>query len=157
VNGAWVPLDSAPKGPNLTDLPAILPLRVTLTGTTDLMPGFGLGNSQIIVRRPKTTFTWIGKTATLGSPTTSIKIITDLQAYEEAKHDCTVTLKTCATLATTETADLVQYETLPNGTIRRTSVFNITATSKYEVRIVGSTTTAADLFLVSELIEFAQS
>ncbi|OYX97193.1 MAG: hypothetical protein B7Y80_20640 [Hyphomicrobium sp. 32-62-53] len=157
VNGAWVPLDGAPNGPNLTGLPAILPLRVTLTGTTDLMPGFGLSNSQVIVSRPKTTFTWIGETKTLGSPTTSIKIITDLQAYEEAKHDCAVTLRTGATLATTETADVVQDETLPNGTIRRTSVFNMTATSKYEVRIVGSTTTAADLFLVSELIEFAQS
>jgi len=157
INGAWVPLDGAPNGPNLTGLPAILPLRVTLTGTTDLMPGFGLNDSQAIVSRPKTAFTWLGATKTLGSPTTSLKIITDLQAYDETKHDCTVTLKTGATLATTETADVVQDETLPNGTLRRTSVFNITSASKYEVRIVGSTTTAAELFLVSELIEFAQS
>jgi len=157
VNGAWVPLGGAPDGPNLAGLPAILPLRVTLTGTTDLMPGFGLTGSQVIVSRPKTAFTWVGADKTLGSATTSIKIITDLQAYDEAKHDCTVSLRTGAMLATTETADVVEDETLANGTLRRTSVFNIGSASQYQVRIVGSTTTAAELFIVSELIEFAQS
>jgi len=157
VNGAWVPLDAAPNGPNLSGLPAILPLRATLTGTTDLMPGFSLPGSQVIVSRPKTAFTWVSEDKTLGSATTSIKIITDLQSYDETKHDCSVSLRTGSTLATTETADVVEDETLANGTLRRTSVFNIASASKYQVRIVGSTTTAADLFLVSELIEFAQS
>ena len=157
VNGAWIPLDGVPNGPNLSGLPAILPLRATLTGTTDLMPGFGLTNSQAMVSRPKTSFTWVGEARTLGSPTTSIKIITDLQWFDEAKHDCTVSLRTGSTLATTETADVVQDETLANGTIRRTSIFNITSASKYEVRIVGATTSAAEQFLVAEMIEFAQS
>jgi hypothetical protein len=116
------------------------------------MPG-----AQVIVSRPKTAFTWVSEDKTLGSATTSIKIITDLQSYDETKHDCTVSLRTGSTLATTETADIVQDETLANGTIRRTSVFNIASASKYQVRIVGSTTTAAELFLVSEMIEFAQS
>lgn len=46
---------------------------------------------------------------------------------------------------------------LANGSIRRTSVFNVTSVSTYAVRIVGSTTSAAEQFLVAELIEFAQS
>lgn len=157
VNGAWVPLDGAPAGPNLSGLPAILPLRVTLTGTTDLMPGLGLTGSQAIVSRAKTSFTWIGKTRVLGSATTSVKIITDLQAFDEADHDCTVTLRTGTTLAVTETADVVQDEPLPDGTIRRTSTFNIASASRYEVRIVGSTVSAANTFHIAELIEFAQS
>jgi hypothetical protein len=157
VNGAWIPLDGAPNGPNLSGLPAILPLRVTLTGTTDLMPGFGLTSSQAIVSRPKTAFTWLGTTRTLGSPTTSIKIITDLQAFDETKHDCTVSLLTGAALDTTETADVVEDVLLANGAIRRTAVFNLAAVSTYAVRIVGSTTSAAEQFLVAELIEFAQS
>jgi hypothetical protein len=157
VNGAWIPLDGAPNGPNLSGLPAILPLRVTLTGTTDLMPGFGLSNSQAIVSRSKTAFTWVGETRTLGSPTTSIKIITDLQAFDETKHDCSVTLLTGADLSGSETADVVEDVLLANGAIRRTSVFNLTAVSTYAVRIVGSTTGAAEQFLVAELIEFAQS
>ena len=155
VNGAWVALDGPPNGPNLTGLPAILPLRVTLTGTTDLMPGFGLTVSEAVVSRPKTAFTWIGATKTLGSPTTSVKVITDLQAFDEATHDATVTLLTGATLDVVETADVVEDEVLPDGTIRRTSVFNVTSVSKYAVRIVGATTSAASTFHVAELIEFA--
>jgi hypothetical protein len=33
VNGAWVALDGEANGPDLSGLPALLPLRVTLTGT----------------------------------------------------------------------------------------------------------------------------
>lgn len=157
VNGAWVPLDGAPNGPNLTGLPAILPLRVTLTGTTDLMPGFGLTGSQAIVSRSKTSFTWIGQTRTLGSATTSVKIVTDLQAFDEADHDCTVSLLTGAGLTGTEAADVVEDVVLPDGTIRRTSTFNVTSVSTYAVKIVGSTVSAASTFHVAELIEFAQS
>ena len=157
VNGAWVPLDGAPNGPNLTGLPAILPLRFTLTGTTDLMPGFGLTGSQAIVSRPKTSFTWIGATRTLGSPSNSIKVIVDLQAYEEATHDCTVSLLTGPALAGTETADVVEDVILPDGSLRRTAIFNVSAVSSYAVKIVGATTSAAALFHVGELIEFSQS
>ncbi len=157
VNGAWVPLDAAPNGPNLTGLPAILPLRVTFTGTTDLMPGLGLTGSQAVVNRAKTSFTWIGATRTLGSATTSVKIITDLQAFNEAQHDATVTLMTGAALDGVETADVVEDDVLPDGTIRRTSTFNVTSVSKYAVKIVGSTVSAASTFHVAELIEFAQS
>jgi hypothetical protein len=157
VNGAWVPFDGAPNGPNLSGLPAILPLRVTLTGTTDLMPGFGLTGSQAIVSRPKTSLTWIGAHRTLGSPSNSIKVIVDLQAYEEASHDCTVSLLTGPALAGTETADVVEDVILPDGSLRRTAIFNVSAVSSYAVKIVGATTSAADLFHVGELIEFSQS
>jgi hypothetical protein len=157
IAGAWIPLDGVPNGPNLSGLPAILPLRATLTGTTDLMPGFGLTNSQAIVSRPKTAFTWVGETRTLGSATTSVKIITDLQAFDEVKHDCTVTLLTGADLSGTETADVVEDVVLANGTVRRTSVFNVTSVSTYAVKIVGAAVSAAEQFLVAEMIEFAQS
>ncbi|MDN2582971.1 hypothetical protein [Aquibium sp. ELW1220] len=157
VNGAWVPLDGAPNGPNLTGLPAILPLRVTLTGTTDLMPGLGLTGSQAIVSRTKTTFTWVGKTRTLGSATTSVKVVTDLQAFDEAEHDATVTLLTGVALDGTETADVIEDVVLVDGTVRRTSIFNVTSVTTYAVKIVGSTVSAASTFHVAELIEFAQS
>lgn len=157
VNGAWVPLDGAPNGPNLSGLPAILPMRVTLTGTTDLMPGLGLTGSQAIVSRPKTSFTWVGVQRTLGSASNAIKVMVDLQAFSEADHDCTVSLMTGSGLSGTETADIVEDVTLPDGSIRRTAIFNVTSISDYAVKIVGSTASAADLFHVGELIEFSQS
>lgn len=157
VNGAWVALDVAPSGPDLTGLPALLPARLTLTGTTDLMPGFGTTGSQAVVTRPKTAFTWVSNARALGSPTTSIKVVTDLQFYVEADHDCTVSLLTGVALDGTEAADVVEDVTLPDGTIRRTSIFNVTAVSDYAVKIVGSTVSAASVFHVSEMIEYAQS
>lgn len=157
VNGAWVPLDAPPNGPSLASLPAILPLRAVMTGTTDLMPGFGVTASQATVSRNKTAFTWVGTKRTLGSPSTSIKVIIDLQAYDEVKHDCTVTLLTGTTLATTETADAVEDLLQSDGTVRRTCVFNVTSVSDYAVKIVGATVSAAETFHVAELIEFANT
>ncbi len=157
VAGAWVALDAAPNGPDLSSLPAILPIRVVLTGTTDLMPGFGLGASQAVVSRPKTSFTWLGTLRTLGSPSNSVKVVVDLQAFDAAKHTCTISLLTGATMATTKTADVVQNQTMPDGTIRRTAIFNLSAVSYYAVMIVGGTTSAAEPFHVAEMIEFAQT
>lgn len=157
VAGAWVALDAAPGGPNLASLPAILPLRAVLTGTTDLMPGVGLTVSQAVVRRTKSSFTWIGEKRTLGSPTTSVKIVVDLEDYVEAKHDCTVSLLTGTTLSGTEAADVVEDQTQPDGTIRRTVVFNMTTQSAYAVKIVGSTTSADETYHVAEMVEFAQT
>lgn len=157
VAGAWIALDAAPNGPNLSSLPAILPLRAVMTGTTDLMPGIGLTASQSVVSRNKTAFTWVGSMRTLGSPTSSVKIIVDLQSYNETKHDCTVSLLTGSTLAGTEAADVVEDKTLPDGTIRRTVIFNVTSVSYYAVKIVGATNSAAEPFHVAEMIEFAQT
>lgn len=157
VAGAWVALDTVPNGPDLASLPAILPLRAVLTGTTDLMPGLGLTASQAVVSRPKTAFTWLGTMRTLGSPSNSVKIIVDLQAFDAAKHTCTISLLTGSTLATAKTADVVQSQTLPDGTIRRTAIFNLSAVSYYAVKIVGGTTSAAEPFHVAEMIEFAQT
>lgn len=157
VNGAWVPLDAAPNGPNLSGLPALLPLRATLTGTTDLMPGIGLTTSQATVSRNKTSFTWIGATRTLGSPSNSIKVIADLQFFVEATHDATISLLTGSGLSGTETADVIEDVTLADGTIRRTAIFNVTSVSTYAVKIVGATTSAASVFHVGELIEFSQA
>lgn len=153
VNGAWVALDGDPDGPDLSGLPAILPIRYTLTGTTDLMPGFGLSNSQAIVNRPKTSFVWVSDEKVLGSPTDSIKVITDLQHYDEVNHDCAVTVLA----GSEETADVVEDVIMPDGTVRRTSIFNVTAVSNYRVKVSGSTVSAADVFLVSEMIQYAQS
>ncbi len=157
VAGAWVAFDAYPNGPDLSGLPALLPARVTLTGTTDLMPGFGATDSQVIVSRPKTAFTWVSDPRSLASPTASVKVQADLQHFDEADHDCTVTLLTGAAFDAIESADVVEDVVMPDGTTRRTSTFNVTSVSDYRVKIVGGTVSAASLFLVGELVEYAQS
>ena len=157
INGAWVAMDVHPKGPDLSGLPALVPMRYVLTGTTDLMPGHVSSGSRTIVSRPKTAFTWVSDGRVLGSPTTSIKVVTDLQGYDETDHGCTTSLMTGVALDGVEEADVVEDAILPDGTTRRTSTFNVTAVSDYAVKVVGSTVSAANTFLVSELIEFAQT
>lgn len=157
IAGAWIPFDAEPNGPDLSGLPALLPLRVTLTGTTDLMPGIGLTNSQAIVRRPKTAFTWISTQRTLGSGTTSVIVALDLQGFDDTDHDLTISLLTGATLAGTEAADVVEDVTLFDGTVRRTATFNIASETDYAVKIVGATVSAANTFHVAEMVEYAQA
>jgi len=157
INGAWVALDGAPNGPDLTGLPALVPMRYVFLGTTDLMPAHATTGSRTIVSRPKTAFTWVGNAKSLGSPTTSIKVIVDLQGFDDVDHDCTVSLLTGVALDGTEAADVVEDVTLPNGTIRRTVTFNVTSVSDYAVKIVGAATSASDTFLVAEMIEYAQT
>jgi hypothetical protein len=157
INGAWVALDGETAGPDLTGLPALVPVRVTFTGTTDLMPGFGLTGSQATVSRPKTAFTWMSEARSLGSPTESVKVVTDLQYFEEDNHDCAVSLLTGATYNVVETPDVIEDAILPDGTTRRTSIFNLPPVDDYALKITGSTVNAANSFLVGELIEYAQS
>ncbi|WP_372675365.1 hypothetical protein [Aquicoccus sp.] len=157
VNGAWVAMAGHPNGPDLTGLPNLVPMRYVFTGTTDLMPAMVTTNSQSIVSRPKTSFAWISEAKTLASPTTGIKVIVELQGYDEANHDCTISLLTGAALDGAEAADVVEDAILPDGTIRRTCTFNVTSVSDYAVKIVGGAVSAADLFLVSEMIEYAQT
>jgi hypothetical protein len=99
----------------------------------------------------------VSEARTLGSPTTSVKVVTDLQHFNDVTHDCTVTLLTGTTLDGVEAADVVEDMVLPDGSVRRTSIFNVTSVSTYAVKIVGSTVSAAVPFLVGELIEYAQS
>lgn len=157
VAGAWVALDAAPDGPNLSSLPAILPMRAVLNGTPDLMPGIGLSASESRVSRNKTAFTWLGTMRTLGSVSNSIKVIVTLEAFDATKHTATISLLTGSTLATAKAADIVESQTLADGTIRRTAIFNVSAVTNYAVRIVGATTSAADPFHVAEMVEFAQT
>ena len=47
---------------------------------------------------------------------------------------------------------MVEDVILPDGSLRRTAIFNVSAVSSYAVKIVGATTSAAALFHVGELI-----
>jgi len=157
VSGAWVPFAPDEEGPDLTGLPSLLPLRAVFVGTTDLMPGIHLTNSQVVVSRPKTAFTWLSEQRNLASAASTIVVTADLQGFDDTNHDCTISLLTGAAQDGTEAADTVEDATLADGTIRRTATFNVTGIEDYTVKIVGSTVSALDTFLVAELIDFAQT
>lgn len=157
IAGAWVALDADGAGPDLSGLPAILPLRVTFTGTTDLMPGIELSGSQVKVTRADTAMTWLGQQRALGSAAGTIKVIADLAGFDDTPHDCTISLLTGAAQDGTEAADVVSDTVLIDGTIRRTATFTGLTASYYTVKIVGASASAVSNFQVAELIDYAQT
>lgn len=157
VNGAWVPLGEEPDGPDLSSLPAVLPLRATFVGTTDLMPGFSISESEVKVNRGATAFTWVSDQKTLGSTAASIKVAIELSGFDEVAHDCEIRLLTGAAQGADLTAAVVEDITLADGTLQRTATFSGLAADFYTIKVLGSTNGAANTFTVDEVSSFAQS
>jgi hypothetical protein len=155
ISGVWKPLNQD-GGPSLAALPALLPLRAVFMGTTDLMPGVGIGADRSLVRlsRPKTAFKHVSVARTLGGNATIVKLVYLLEHFVEAQHDFTVVLKAGAGPAT-EAADVVADQTMPDGSVKRTLTFNITSAATYYIEASGAATSAAVLFHVAERVEYA--
>ena len=156
VSGAWVALEGEPDGPDLSGMPAILPMRATMTGTTDLMPGIGLSGSEVVAARQKTSFAWVGQERTLGSNASSVKVVYDLQGYDDNDHGAVPKLLTGASLNNEETADVIEDVVLADGTTRRSAYFNGLSASVYAAKLEGATSSAASLFHVSAVSDFVQ-
>jgi hypothetical protein len=73
VSGNWIELSRQvdPTTHPFTGLPALLPYRIVLNGTTDAMPGIGVGAaSRVRTSRPRTDFKHISTARTFPSATT---------------------------------------------------------------------------------------
>jgi hypothetical protein len=154
ISGVWVPFAGDPDTPSLALNPALLPFRVVFSGTTDLMPGLSLTNSQVKLERAMATaFHHISTTITLGTPTNSIKVIVKMLNFVEAHHDCTITLHYAG--PTHKSADVVADVTLDDDTIQRTATFNVSSVSSFQVEIDGATDGVGDNFVVAQAIRYA--
>ena len=157
INGIWKPLDSA-RTVDLSALPPILPLHIVFTGTTDLMPACGINEqSQVILSRPKTAAVICSKPRQLGSGSTIVKINFKLEHFNPGVHTFAATLHTGDTYAVTETADVVSDFILPDGSYMRTLTFNISSATKYYIRSAMGVTSIDSVFLVAEMVEYAQA
>jgi hypothetical protein len=98
INGLWTPLGAASAdSPNpLNGLPPLLPFRVVLTGTTDVMPGIGVGpNGWAYTWRPRPDFRHISTVQNLPAPVNVVFVDIRLEAWRgEPYHQCQVRLLT---------------------------------------------------------------
>jgi len=132
---------------------ALLPFRAVFTGTTDLMPGVNLTNSQVTLERAAaTTYHHISTSITLGTPTNTIKVIEKAQSFVEANHDWTISIHYGST---NKAADVVADETLADGTVMRTCTFNVSSVSAFYVKTDGVTNGTGENFVVKERIAYA--
>jgi hypothetical protein len=156
VNGAWQKFDYDPNTPDLSTNPALLPFKIVFTGTTDLMPGVSLTQSQVQVHGVRSnSFHHISKAIILGSSATHVKVTAKLLSFVSAHHTCVCSIHFSTTHAT---ADVVADVTLDDGTLERTWTFNQSISSGgsgFYVEMDGTSDGVGDRFIVAQEIRYA--
>jgi hypothetical protein len=159
VNGVW----KAINGDNtnlLIGLPPLLPLRAVLLGTTDVMPGFGVGiRSQALTSRPRADFKHISTARTLPAPCLTVEVNLRLEYWDPAHHTNVCKILTGAGFTTVETADSIVTEATPDPkAVMRRYVFNVSpAISQYKIQIEGTTDNVLVTYHVAERYDIAHS
>lgn len=159
VNGVWSPLAQYQQS-LLTGLPPLVNLRMVLTGTTDVMPGFGIGAlSEVKTERPRADFKHVATARTLPAPCDTIEVTLRLEYWEAARHTCVAKLRIGAGFNTIDTADAVVDEITPvAGTILRRFTFNLAAPiSTFKLQIEGTTNNVLVVYHVAERYDLAFS
>ena len=158
IAGIWHPLtegDSSPLTP-LGGLVALLPLRVVMTGTPDVMPMLQLTGSQLRASRPKNAFTWVGDVRTLPAPSDDITVRWRLESFADADHTFTPTILTGGSFDTEESADSTTDIELEDGSIERVAVFDLGgAVSAFRPKGVGTVASVLAPFHVGQRRDYA--
>ncbi len=152
VAGVWYPI-KAKTAENLATQPALLPIRAVFVGTTDLMPGLKLPDSQVIVSRVGTSFTHFSTTRTLGTASDNIVVRVLLEDFDETPHNagCQLIID-----GTPESASSTKDEIVDFRSLWREWTFNLGATtSDYVIKLTGSTTTWRQAFHIAERYDTA--
>lgn len=150
-DGVWHPVAQTDNSP-LMGLPALVHFRAVFIGSTDLMPGLGLGVSRTLVGRQATTFRHISTARTTPAPSSNIDVQLRLEYFDDAKHDIT-----CALLidAATVAPASVTIQDEPGGVRHIFHFAPGTPTSEYRIQVEGSATSALDVFHVAHRIDIA--
>jgi len=164
VNGIWRPLGYYHEGNPLVALPPLLPFRVTLLGTTDEMPGFGVAsNSRSLTTRPRSDFRHISTARTTPGPVTTVYCDFRLESWRGAPyHSFTPRLLVGAGYVNARTPSLIQDEVSPDDptVLVRSCTWNLAALggvaiTAYKIRSEGTTDNVNALFLVGERVDIA--
>jgi hypothetical protein len=153
IAGVWSAFAEGENSPDFSTNPALLPFRMVMRGTPDLMPGVSIAPSEVYLATHKNTFRHISSEILLGTPTTHVKVLIQMDGFVAANHTCSCHLTD--TGGADEAADVVGDVTLPSGSIQRTFTFNTASISKFQVVVDGTTNGSGDLFHVSQEIRWA--
>lgn len=164
ANNDWVPLTGASQGNGLLGLPPLVQFKVAMIGTTELMPGFGVGfDARVRTTRPRPDNRHISAIRTLPAPCKNIVVKIRLEAWRGTGfHTHTCKLITGPLLNTgvgdTITNPLSMSEVpAPDDPLRaviRTYTFSLgTAVSTLRLRQEGTTTNVLTTFHVASKID----
>ncbi|MEW6016700.1 MAG: hypothetical protein AB1760_01345 [Pseudomonadota bacterium] len=153
IGGKFLPLSGADPD-LLSDLNALLPLRVTFLGTPDVMPAFRLTGSVARVSRMAAAMKAITPSKALTANANTVVQIWRLRGFDPAHHGFTPTVRRAD--GTIETADTVETVTQPDGVIQKRATFNLAAaTNAFRSILDGTTDDPLRTWSVAELVEIA--
>ena len=138
-------------------LPPLCRFRARFVGTRDMQPGLQLHGSEVTFWRPKKQFKHISTELTLANPSSNITVFTLLEDFDETPHDhgCRLWIDNAWVDPDTVSTTLV---TLEEGRWAREYNFVLAdPTDKFVIEQVGTTTSAANTFLVSERVHWTTS
>jgi hypothetical protein len=156
LNGTWQPFSEDPDTPQLASLPPLLPFKAVFTGTTDLMPGISLTQSQVqLVGGQSNSFHHISQPIVIAAACTHVKVVCKLISFNTTHHSCVASIHFGTTHAM---PDVVGDAVQTDGSIDRTWTFNqsIASQGSFYVEIDGTTDGAIpDRFIVASRIAYA--
>lgn len=153
LNNQWQPFNPSPDNPTpLGSSVQLARLAAIFTGTTDLMPGLSLVNSQVkLTGTTQNSFYHISTNIARGSPTaTGLQVITSSTGFN-SHHTLGCKIHTPSGQATPTT--IVPPVTLSDGvTTQHVWQFTTgtTAVSNYQVELTGGTDGTGDNFVVNQ-------
>ncbi|RUM88242.1 MAG: hypothetical protein DSZ24_04250, partial [Thermodesulfatator sp.] len=152
LDGHWYPVEEA-TADNLLGLPAMLPLRVSFVGSSDVMPGLELSGSRLRAVRPATHFKHLSTERTLPAASSQIQVQLLLENFDPSKHTVSCKLQVGTDLVDPASEAEKQEDT----GVRKTYTFDFSQNpvSSYKIVVEGTTTTALEVFHVAERIDIA--
>jgi len=154
VNGIWTPFGFYDSNP-LNALPPLLPLRVVFTGTTDVMPGIGVGpNGWAYTWRPRSDFRHISTVQTVTTPVNTVYVDLMLEQWRGSPHHNVLCRLLTGPGHTTQVVPATMSErTDPRDplVVHRSYTFNLTpATNSFRIRLEGTTDNVLACYHVAE-------
>lgn len=162
IGGQWYPLLDGRQ--LIAQQPAVVPLRVVMRGSRDVMPSIQLGADRVVTSVTGGDLVHISTPREVGTPAATVTVrLTVLVWRGSTYHGLECKLMDITNSATVEPAGThmrVLENDLPDGAdnLEFTFVFTpATATSEYQIRIEGSADQNELRFGVIERLDFAQA
>ena len=155
ISGVWYPLGTTGVGPNLSGLPALLPLKAVFIGTTDVMPGHGLdGASQVnLLGLLATSCSFMTPTRTPSSSAANIHVRVVFANYDGGTHHTfTVRVKSGSNYTSVAASTGAAR---PDGTYEYNARFHPSSPlATYLVQVDMSTTLSGSVFQIAQLTHY---
>ncbi|MCL7930441.1 hypothetical protein [Halomonas llamarensis] len=152
IGGEWYSVEAG-TAERLGVSPALLPLRVVFTGTTDLMPGLLLTDSQVKLAQHGTEFRHYSTERSLTTPSDTIIIRTLVEDFDDDAHTLDATL---VIDGATVNADNQVTEVVDRRSYWLESRFNLASPANaYTIRLDGQTNDPFKGYHVAERYDIA--